>query len=374
MSDVEQRLRQGLNDRAWEVAAPADPVGWVRERVARDRRRRAVMAPAAVALALAGLVGGSALLTGSAEDRTPDTAQEAAPLLKTVERDGLTLTLRLDDGTPKVGQRVVGEFIVTNRRAEDVQVRSACGNLPSFNVSYRSLLQPVGDREGLSQPAREFIDAVLLDRPEAQRRGWFSFAPRDYQLLDATGPCPEEEMDRTLRPGQSLSRPLVWQAQVPGAAATNGSLPVTAGISYVLPPGPDGQQPAGDPTSRGSTTPNGRMLLLETEVAVAAGDADRPSLPEVVAAAVTDERFADVLGRVPSRQWRFAWALPVDQPDTTQGVTFSNEDTDPAFGPVGTWYVTLVYYDNDVEPQRVTALVDGRSGRVVDVQQRPEGQ
>lgn len=42
MSNVEQRLREGLASAGIDGTSPADPVAWVRARVARDRRRRAV--------------------------------------------------------------------------------------------------------------------------------------------------------------------------------------------------------------------------------------------------------------------------------------------------------------------------------------------
>lgn len=370
MSDVEERLRLGLADPAWDGTPWADPVGRLRQRVARDRRRRAVAAPIAVAVTLAAVAGGTALLREGTSASTTGTVAGSAPLNVSVERDGLTMTLRLDDGTPAVGQRVVGRLSLANGRDEAVQVRSGCGRQPSFNVDYRSFLQSrvKGDDQG---PVTRFSGAVLGDLPTSSSL-LFGGAPRYFQVPAPGGVCPEDQADVPVAPGGVLDREIAWTVEVPGGVATESTLPITAVISYVLPAGPDGVVPQGDSTSRGSTTPTARNLTLDTGVPVHGGDSGRAAVPDVVGAALADDRFRSVLARVPTDRWRYAWVLPADKPTEHGGFSFGSRDTDPAFGKVDTWYVALVYSSGNGSATRATATVDGATGRVIDVLERPE--
>lgn len=65
MNDVEDRVRQALDDPRRDLSAPADPVGWVQERVAsRQRQRRRALALAAASSIVVAAATGVVATTG----------------------------------------------------------------------------------------------------------------------------------------------------------------------------------------------------------------------------------------------------------------------------------------------------------------------
>lgn len=371
MTDIEQLVRDALGDDARLLPVPTAAAATARRAV--GRRRAATVASAVVAVVG---VSFAALLLPHPSSGDP-VRPAAQPLEQSVDRDGLRLTIRLDDAAPAVGQAVSGDLTLTNTRSEAVGVIAGCGRQPSLMFNYSSMIAPAPAPP--ATPAGEFERQVLGQPPRPQttvdRRHFFGFAPRNYSppAPGGAGQCNDDGTVTPLAAGGTLTRHLAWTVQTPGAARADTDLPGQAVIAYVLPPAADGTPSEGDPTSNGSTTPAARDLVLRFALSLHGGHDDRTSLSAAVRAAITDSRFAAAVTAAPQDSWEFGWVLPTDKPgpgdNARQSVSFGQVDTDPAFGPVDTWYVVLVYRDGTAE-HRVTATVDGHTGQVTGVTKR----
>jgi hypothetical protein len=369
MTAVEDRLRDELTDRAWDLPVPADPMGWVVRRVSRDRRRRASVA---LPLCAALLAVTAALATGAVRRDGQDPQNVAGNAREwTTVRDGLQMTARLSDDTPAVGERVTGTLTVTNRRTESVQFLDVCGEAPSLHLDYSPLVATPGTAG--TDPVSLFVRRVARwTRSADPADGFFAPSLGSYQVTDRQNrPCPRGG-PLVLAAGASTVRHVAWTVGSPNGAAVAAELPARAVFTYLLPPGPDGSPVAGDPSSKGSTTPSARLLDLRFTLALHGGNPDRPGVGEIIQAAADNPTFADVLRQQPSGSWLFGWALTVDKTSTAHGISFGEQDTDPMLNPARRWFVALVY-SNVAGTMRTTAHVDGATGRVLSVTTDLEG-
>lgn len=368
MIEVEDRLREGLANRVWDLPVPADPVGWVARRVSRDRRRRA-----GVALSLcAALVAGSAALAVGLHRMGHGPADIAGEAREwTTVRDDLAMTVRLSNDAPAVGERITGTLTVSNRRTDAVRFLNPCGDAPTLHLDYTTLV-PVPTTAG-TDAASLFVQRVTRwTRPADPADIFFAPSLGSYQVTDRLNrPCANGR-PLVLAAGASTARSVAWTVGSPNGSAVNGELPVRAIFTYLLPPGPDGRVVEGDPSSKGSTTPSARLLDLRFTLALHGGNPGRPDVGEIIQAASEDPTFADVLRREPSDTWRLGWALTADKTSTADAISFGEQDTDPMLSPAPTWFVALVY-SNTAGTMRTTAQVDGATGGVLSVNTRLEG-
>lgn len=369
MTDVENRLRDALTDSSWDLAAPADPVAWVSSRVTRDRRRRAAVAlPLCAALLIAGTAFTAAWLQPG---RGGSDVAAGNPGEWSTVRDDLTMTVRLSNAAPVVGEQVTGSITVTNRRPDAVEFLDPCGRAPTLLLDYAAVI-PTPRGTG-TDPVAQFVQQVTDGTPSPGAGGsFFTPALGAYQVADRTASqCGRDESPMVLAPGASTVREVAWTVGSPNGTAVDAELPVRAIFTYLLAPGPDGTPVPGDPSSKGSTTPSARLLDLKFALGLHGGDPGRPGVAEIIQAAADDPAFADVLRSQPRDTWRFGWALTQDKPSTANALSFGELDTDPMLTTASRWYVALVYRTSS-GTMRTTAQVDGASGRVISVNTSPE--
>ena len=365
MTYLEDSVRDALADKSWELPVPADPSAWVARRVARDRRRRAAVALPACAALVAVLVTAVSVGWGRHANRPQQLAAHAGEW--TSQRDDLVMTVRLSDNAPAVGERVSGTLTVTNTGTQAVHYLADCGNFPALFLNYAMVgaaPAPVGD-----DPLAEFTRRVTVPSQPSTAVDFYAPVLESYRVRGgADAQCAPTSAPRVLAAGASTVRDVAWTVSSPNGTSVDASLPVQAVVSYLLPPAADGTAVQGDPTSRGSTTPSARSLKLAFTLALHGGSPDRPKIGDIVSSAAHDPAFEAVLRQQPISTWRFGWALTDDKPSTTE---FGERDTDPMLTTATTWYVVLVYRDT-AQTFRVTARVDGRTGKVIAVSRQPE--
>lgn len=191
MSDVEQRLRVGLAE-AGLGAAPPDPVGWVRARVARDRRRRAATG-AVAGLAVAGVAGVAALVV-------PSLSLEASGGDRLTEQVGTRPPDASPSPTPAASS--LASPITTGGPALVVHNKASGQAAAAADAAVRACL----DRSGVTrrtvdgaEPAAYVVTSGGQEGPLAQAQTCLSAVPgvlveRSTEDLAGRGPVPVATM------------------------------------------------------------------------------------------------------------------------------------------------------------------------------------
>jgi hypothetical protein len=220
------------------------------------------------------------------------------------EGDGVVLTVELDRAEVAPGEVVRVHATFQNRRAEAVDYFVNCGTAPRMQVS----VDPPFDDPGRDWPG---VAGMFKEYAMTQGLGPGGVPAAEGGTTDVPAmPCrQDEDFERLLPPGASLSADFVWTADIiEGVPAPPGGVEFQVTVGYDRQNEPPEQPGIGLPAPGAQIDPAAWVVAYEElavtgTIWVGGGGREVISGGEAVDAALADARFANWLATAPRGTW-----------------------------------------------------------------------